>query len=150
MDTKRAMAQTSIEIAAPPETVWEVLSDAHEYGDWVVGTKHVLHADGDWPQVGTHLEYELGVGPVTVGDRTVVLESEPPRLLVLRAELRRFGAALIRLALESVDGGTRVVMDEGPVEGVIDKVHNPLTDEALKRRNEAALGRLKRLAEIRA
>ena len=144
------MAQTSIEIEAPPETVWEVLSDAVQYGDWVVGTKNIVHADGDWPQVGTHLEYELGVGPLTVGDRTVVLESEPPRLLVLRAELSRLGAAVIRLALERVDGGTRVVMDEGPIEGVIDKVHNALTDDALKLRNDAALGRLKELAEARA
>jgi uncharacterized protein YndB with AHSA1/START domain len=150
MDRTAAMGQTSIDIAAPPETVWAVLSDADEYGEWVVGTKNVVHADDHWPRVGTHLEYELGVGPLTVGDRTVVLESEPPRLLVLRAELRRLGAALIRLALEAVDGGTRVVMDEDPVEGIIDTLHNPLSDEALKRRNDAALGRLKRLAEARA
>ena len=73
------MAQTSTEIAASPETVWEVLSDADLY----------------------------------------------------------------------FDGGTRIVMDETPLEGLVDTLHNRLTDEALKRRNDVALNRLKRLAEAR-
>jgi uncharacterized protein YndB with AHSA1/START domain len=144
------MAQTSIEIEAPPDAVWSVLADAALYGEWVVGTQGVARADGSWPAVGAELDYELGIGPITVGDRTIVVESEPPRLLVLRAELKRLGAATIRLQLEPADAGTRVVMDEAPVEGAIEKVHTPLSDAALKERNDVALGRLKRLAEERA
>jgi uncharacterized protein YndB with AHSA1/START domain len=144
------MARASIEVAAPPDAVWDVLADPAAYGDWVVGTKHVVRADGEWPDVGSALEYELGVGPIGVGDRTVVVEVDPPRLLVLRAELRRLGAATIRIELERRDDSTRIVMEEAPVEGVLDAVHNPLTDEALARRNDAALDRLRALAEERA
>jgi hypothetical protein len=49
--------------------------------------------DLEWPQPGAELEYRLGAGPITIGDRTVVVESEPSRLLVLRAELRHLGPA---------------------------------------------------------
>jgi uncharacterized protein YndB with AHSA1/START domain len=143
------VARTEIHIDATPEEVWSVLADAAAYGEWVVGTKNVSAADGEWPRTGSVLEYELGIGPVSVSDRTTVVEAEPPRKLVLRAELRRLGAAAIRLELDPVGDGTRVVMDEEPVEGVVDALHTRVTDAALRRRNDLALGRLKRLAEER-
>src|SRR5919202_5793034 len=86
---ERAMARTEIEVAAPPEAVWSVLADAGAYGEWVVGTKNVARADAEWPEPGSALEYELGIGPISVGDHTVVVEAEPPRRLILRAELQR-------------------------------------------------------------
>lgn len=142
------MARTEIEIDAPPQRVWDVLADAPAYGEWVVGTKNIARADAEWPQPGSALEYELGVGPVSVGDHTVVVEADPPRRLVLRAELHRLGAAAIRLDLEPLGAGTRVTMDEEPVEGAVDTLHNPLSDAALTKRNDLALRRLKRLAEL--
>ena len=144
------MARVVAEIEAAPEVVWSVLADPTAYGDWVVGTKQVVRADTDWPAPGTSLEYELGIGPIAVGDRTVVVESEPPRVLVLRAELRHLGAAMIRLELEAHDETTRVVMDEAPVEGVVDALHTSVGDAALEQRNRVALERLRRLAEARA
>jgi hypothetical protein len=143
------MARTTIDIAASPDTARAVLSDADLYGESVVGTKEIVRADPEWPQPGAELEYRLGAGPITIGDRTVVVESEPSRLLVLRAELRHLGAATIRLD-EPAGAGTRVLMDEDPVEEAIGLAHNPLSDAALKRRNDLALDRLRRLAEARA
>jgi hypothetical protein len=40
-------------------------------------------------------------------------------------------------------------MEEEPVDGVAETVHTRVSDAALGRRNEVALGRLKRLAEAR-
>lgn len=143
------MASTTIDIAAPPEAVWSVLGDADAYGEWVVGTRSIARADAEWPSVDSALEYELGFGPIRIGDRTVVVEADPPRLLVLRAEFSHFGAASIRLQLERHADGTRVVMDEEPVEGLVETVHSRITDAVLGRRNEAALERLKRIVEER-
>jgi carbon monoxide dehydrogenase subunit G len=140
------MASTSIEVPAPPATVWNVLADPTTYGDWVVGTKSIGRTDPEWPAAGSVLEYEVGVGPISVGDRTVVVECDPLRLLLLRAEFSRLGAVMIRLRLEPYAAGTRVLMDEKPVEGIVDAVHNPLSDAVLKRRNDLALDRLKQLA----
>lgn len=144
------MAQVSVEVNASPDVVWSVLADAAAYGEWVVAAKQVARADTGWPAPGTELEYELGIGPVGLGDRTVVVESERPRLLVLRAEVGRLGAALIRLELEPRDEATHVVMEEVPVEGPVESIHTWLGDLALEQRNAVALSRLKRLAEERA
>jgi uncharacterized protein YndB with AHSA1/START domain len=143
------MAHVSIEMAAPREAVWRVLATPETYGEWVVGTKAIVRADADWPKEGTALEYELGVGLLTVGDRTVVVEVDPPRLLVLRAELKRLGSAIIRIELEERGRATLVSMDEAPVEGLVDSLHTSISDAALAKRNEVALERLRRLAEAK-
>jgi uncharacterized protein YndB with AHSA1/START domain len=144
------MARAEIEVAAPRETVWDLLADPGAYGEWVVGTQNVTRADGSWPAVGSALEYRIGIDPVSVGDRTSVVEARPPHSLELRAELQRLGAAAIRLELEPAGEGTRVVMYEEPVEGLAATLHTRLGDAALKARGDIALGRLKRLAEARA
>jgi uncharacterized protein YndB with AHSA1/START domain len=144
------VASNEIVVEAPPEAVWAVLSDGEAYGDWVVGTKAVSRVDAGWPGVGTAIDYELGIGPITVGDHTEVMESRRPELLVLRARFKRLGAAVIRLRLAPEGPGTRITMDEEPVEGLVEAVHNAVADAALGRRNDEALRRLKRLAEARA
>ena len=141
------MSVTTIEIAASPEQVWAVLAHAESYGEWVVGTNETSRADESWPQPGSVLEYELGIGPLTVGDRTVVVQADPPRLLVLRAEMDRLGSVSIRLELEPVGAGTRLTIDEEPIEGIAETLHTRLSDALLAYRNEEALRRLKRLAE---
>jgi len=143
------MARAEIDVAAPPETVWAVLAEPAAYGEWVVGTK-VTRADSSWPEVGSALEYRVELGPVRAGDETRVVEAEPPRLLVLRAELKQFGAAGIRLELQPSAGGTHVVMEEDAVEGLAATLRTQVSDAVLKTRADVALGRLKRLAEARA
>jgi uncharacterized protein YndB with AHSA1/START domain len=143
------MARNSIDVAAVPEKVWEVLADAGAYDEWVVGTKNIAGFDENWPEPGAELEYELGLGPLNVADRTIVLESDPPRTLVLRAEFRHLGAFMIRLELEALGAGTRVTMEESPAEGVLDATHTRVSDAALTFRNDVALDRLRALAEAR-
>jgi len=144
------MARSEIAVAAPPEMVWAVLADAGAYGEWVVGTRQVTLADAAWPEVGSTLEYEVGIDPVSVRDTTRVVEAEPPRLLVLLAQARELGAMTIRVELAPSGDGTHVVLDERPAEGLLDTLQNRLSDSALKVRNDLALGRLRRLAEDRA
>jgi uncharacterized protein YndB with AHSA1/START domain len=141
------MARNSIDVAAVPEAVWEVLADANTYGEWVVGTKNVAGSDASWPEPGAELEYELGLGPLSVADHTVVVEADAPRTLVLRAEFRHVGAFVIRLELEPLGGGTRVTMDESPVEGMLGA--RRVAEMALQLRNDIALARLRALAEAR-
>jgi uncharacterized protein YndB with AHSA1/START domain len=142
------MARAEIDVAAPPETVWAVLAEPGAYGEWVVGTK-VTRADASWPAVGSSLEFRVEVGPLGAGDRTRVVAAEPPRLLVLRAELKQFGAAGVRLELEPSAGGTHVVMEEDAVEGLVATLRTRVSDAVLKARADVALGRLKRLVEAR-
>src|SRR3954452_10905275 len=153
MSARAGQAQSGraeMHVAAAPEAVWAVLADAEAYGDWVVGTQHVARADVSWPEPGSALEYRIGAGPISVGDHTTVVEADAPHRLLLRAQFKHLGAFVIRLALEARDGGTHVVMEEEPVEGALETLHNPLSAAALANRNARALDRLKRLAEGRA
>ena len=124
-----------------------MIADPAAYGEWVVGTRAIVRADAGWPEVGSAIDYEIGIGRLAVGDHTRVVEADPPRRLLLRAELSRLGAAEIVLRLEPHDGGTRVVMEEHPVGGAAARLHSRLSDFVLARRNDEALRRLRRLAE---
>jgi len=92
------MARTTIQVSAPPEAVFAVLSDPFTYAQWVVGCKEIRRVDGDWPEPGATFHHSVGLGPITVRDTTSVEACEPGRRLVLRAgepqpEAMRFYAA---------------------------------------------------------
>jgi uncharacterized protein YndB with AHSA1/START domain len=141
------MARNEVVIGVRPERVFEVLSDASLYADWVVGAQTVRGADAEWPAHGSELEHSSGVGPVAIEDTTEVLESDPPRRLLLMANLGAVGSVRVELRLERVGDGTRVVMEEEPAEGAGAALHNPVADLALRGRNALSLRRLKELAE---
>ena len=138
---------TSILVHAPPERVFAVLADAGRYAGWVVGADDVRDADDEWPAPGAELHHSQGVRPLVLKDETRVVESEPPRRLVLHAEIEPLGTLLIELALEDEAGDTRLTMTETPHSGAVRLARNPLGDRLLAWRNGAALRRLKAIAE---
>ena len=143
------MALNEIEVAAPAEAVWDVLSDPRAYAEWVVGTKRVRGADDGFPAEGTRLYHTVGAGPLSLSDSTRVLASEPQRRLVLDARLGPLGAARVTVELVEHDGGTTVVLTEEGTRGP-NRVLASVGDLALRGRNLWSLERLKELAERRA
>jgi uncharacterized protein YndB with AHSA1/START domain len=143
------VARTTIDVAVPPERVFDVLSDPGSYGEWVVGSRHVRDAEDDWPAVGSRFHHSVGKGPFTIEDHTEVVEAEPPTRLVLSAKARPLGSARVELRLQPTAGGTRVVMVEHPENPVLRMVMGPLGAYVIRRRNDESLRRLKRLAERR-
>jgi hypothetical protein len=137
-------------IPASRSDVLDVLNDAHAYSEWVVGPRRVVTADPSWPRPGSSFVHEERVGPAEVQDETEMV-SEDPSTVVLCAKMRPFGAKLrIQIDLTDVDGGTRVVMDERPVEGPVAAIWNPVFDAAMWLRNVVALRRLSDLVVRRA
>jgi len=61
--------------------------------------------------------------------------------------MRPFGETAIELELEPEDTGTRLVMTEEPVEGLVEAAHGSVVDAALSARNEHTLERLRALVE---
>jgi uncharacterized protein YndB with AHSA1/START domain len=141
------MARTTTRIAATPDRVFAVLADAWTYERWVVGCKQIRTVDDGWPAPGATFHHSVGIGPLTVRDTTTVLESDPPRRIVLRARARPAGVARVEVELAEAGGGTEVVMQERPVSGPPALLHNPLQDRLIHRRNAESLRRLKQLAE---
>jgi uncharacterized protein YndB with AHSA1/START domain len=141
------VARNDTYIEAPPPRIWEVLSDPDSYGYWVVGSKHIRDADPAWPATGTRFHHTLGFGPLTANDHTVALESQPDRLLKMRAKARPLGTAIVTLRIEPEGSGSRVTMTEDPGDSLTAFVFNPLTHLAVRGRNVESLDRLRELAE---
>ena len=141
------MARNDTHIDAPPERVFEILSDPDNYGYWVVGSKRIRDADPGFPAVGTKFHHTVGFGPVEVDDHTSVLESHPPRRLKLQAKARPLGTATVTMEIEPENGGSRVTMIEDPGDRLTALVFNPLTHLLVRGRNVESLDRLRELAE---
>lgn len=141
------MAMNEIEIDAPPERVFAVLSDPERYEDWVMGTSETEGVGDAWPEEGSKLRWEAGVGPLKVSDYTEVVESDAPRRLVLRARMRPLGESMIDIHVDATDRGSRVTLFERPTEGLMKALDNPLSNAGLGARNVVSLDRLKAIVE---
>ena len=139
------MARNAILVDAPPEAVFEVLSDPRLYGGWVVGASTTLGVEGRWPEPGSLLRH---VQLLVLKDTTSVLESEPPRRLLLEVRARPLVVARVELELRPQAGGTHVTLDERPTGGLLAALPRALSDAMLHVRNRETVRRLKALAEI--
>jgi uncharacterized protein YndB with AHSA1/START domain len=143
------MAVSETHVAATPDEVFAVLSDRTRYGDWVVGTQKTVPAHGDWPEPGSALRYST-VGPLPLRDETVVLAADEPSRLVLRTKAGPFPDGEVVLEILPEDGGSRVRLQEGVANPVLNLLLGPVGHFLLARRNDIALGKLRRIAEGRA
>ncbi|HXH89388.1 MAG TPA: SRPBCC domain-containing protein [Gaiellaceae bacterium] len=141
------MPVTTIEIAASPDRVFEVLADARCYAEWVVGNQEVTGADPGFPAVGASFYPRVGFRPVVVDGKTTVLESERPHRLVLHARALPVADAIVALELEASGAGTVVTMREDPVGPAPLRLAQRIGEPLLHRRNVESVRRLKALAE---
>ncbi|MEV4619116.1 SRPBCC family protein [Asanoa sp. NPDC049573] len=142
------MARTEHTIAASAEQVFAVLANGWTYSDWVVGTAHIRDVDATWPEAGGQIHHKAGPWPLSLWERTVSLECEPPRRLVMRPRLWPFGEATVRITLTDADaGGTRIVLEEQFTGGPLLAVRNRVNDMVLSRRNAESLRRLANIVE---
>lgn len=154
------MAENEIHLEAPPEAVFAVLRDPLRYPDWVVGAKRIRDYDPDWPEPGSEFHHAVGAGPAEVKDKTSVVAADKAVIqpgtpgdgeLVLRARAMPLGVAMVRIIVceDSSAGrkGSRVVMQEKPIEGLGARLNNPVLEAAVHCRNAVSLWRLRRLVE---
>jgi hypothetical protein len=132
-----------------PTQVFDVLRDGRSYGYWVVGTRTIRDVDPGWPGVGSRVHYTIGYRPLRKDDVTVSNEYEPDHRLALEAHAWPAGTAGVVLTVEPEDGGSRVSIDETPLQGLAKTLHSPLTEVLIKMRNVETLRRLESLARRR-
>jgi hypothetical protein len=134
--------------SASPEQVFQVLSLPPTYAHWVVGARTVERHDAGWPAAGTRFEHTQGRWPVIIRDETESAGAEPPRRLELIVKARPVLVAHVILQLEPAGSGTRIVMEEKPMTGLLAPFVGWGPGAAATRlRNRISLKRLARLAE---
>ena len=144
------MSRNAITVDASPLTVYDVLSDPPSYEIWVVGNKSIRGYDESWPAPGSEFHHKVGFGPLAVKDKTVAVEADPGRRLVMVVRALPFIRATVSFTLEPDGSGTRVRMEERPRGTPWEQLWNPVLDRLTGLRNVETLRRLKRLAEVRA
>ncbi len=141
------MATNHTYVDASPEEVWEVLSEPRSYAHWVVGSSRTHKVEGRWPEKGAVFHHTQGFGPLGLSDDTEVIESEPPRSLVLEVRIRPFLIGRVEVGLEPHGEGTWLTMSENQFGGLLGRAAGLLAEPLLVVRNVESLRRLRRLAE---
>jgi hypothetical protein len=137
-------------INTTPDRVFAVLADGWTYSDWVVGTAHIRDVEPDYPTRGTAIHHNVGPWPFSVRDKSVVLDCEQDRMLLLRVRLWPMGEGRVRLNLTPMGiSATQVTMIEHFPKGPMRWLHGKVTDIGLHWRNKESLRRLADLATRR-
>ena len=139
------VARNTTHVDLAPEAVWEVLADPRMLANWVVGASRTRGMDGDWPQPGTVVHHSQ---MMVINDSTSVVASEPPRRLVLEARARPVAIMHVEVHLEPEAGGTRIVIEEWPIGGLVAHLPRGLAHVGIHLRNRESVRRMRWLAEI--
>jgi uncharacterized protein YndB with AHSA1/START domain len=143
------VARAEVDVAAPPERVFEVLLDPRYYGHWVMGAREIRGWDDDWPAIGSRFHHTQGKPPFTIKDHSVLEDMDFPNRFVLLAKARPAGTFRVNLHLSPNATGTHVTMIEEPGDRLTRMIINPGTRLVMKGRNKISLERLKDIAEGR-
>ncbi|MCL7491752.1 SRPBCC family protein [Streptomyces sp. MCA2] len=134
-------------IERSPEELWTVLADGSRYQDWVVGTADSRPVAGNWPEVGSMIEYTVRMGPWELCGHTVVRRSDPPQELELEVDSGRLGTARVAIEVRRWGQDSLVIVDEHPLRGPGGRLHNAGLDVLLQLRHRSMLSRLADVAE---
>jgi uncharacterized protein YndB with AHSA1/START domain len=101
------VVSSSIDIAAPPERVWEIVMDARRLGDWVTIHRKLLSAPTQPVREGAHMEQTLCLRGVNFKVRWELEECQAPRHAVWEGRGPARSHARTEYVLAAQDGGTR-------------------------------------------
>ena len=139
------MALNSIDIVAPQQAVWSVLADPRLYANWVVGASATRRIEGKWPAVGSVLHHTQALG---VSDITRVLESAPPRRIVMEARVGPLAIMKVSVELDGHGCETHLMLREEAVGGAVAILPKVCQDWLISLRNRESVRRLKELSEL--
>jgi uncharacterized protein YndB with AHSA1/START domain len=144
VDTREAPVRSrrEIEIAAPPEVVWDVLTGFDEWPQWNPDVKS-MSFDGP---VAPGSEFRWKAGPGTIV--STLERVEPPRFVSWRGRTMSI-KALHEWHLEPRDGGTSVQTEE-TFSGLLARLFRGQLQKRLDRSLDEGLAHLKSDAERRA
>ena len=132
----------SIDISAPPEVVWDVLT---RFGDWPKWNPDVKSMSFDGPvEPGSTFRWKAGPGTIV----STLEQVDPPRHVRWRGKTMSI-KAMHEWRLEPRDGGTHVETEE-TFSGLLARLMHGSLQKTLDRSLEQGLERLKRESERRA
>jgi uncharacterized protein YndB with AHSA1/START domain len=147
-----AKVHSTIEIATPPEKVWNVVMDPSRLQDWVTIHRRIDDVSDRPLREGSHMRQTMCLRGVNFHVRWRVAELRRPELTVWEGRGPARSRALIRQELHALDGGRRTrfaYLNEftppgGPVGAVASRV---LVGGISEREARLSLQRLRQIVE---
>jgi uncharacterized protein YndB with AHSA1/START domain len=142
--------RTTIELAASPQEVWDVIMDANRLDEWVTIHRRVGKVSDNPLVEGATMDQVLCLRGVPFKVKWTVKEAEPGKLAVMEGRGPARSKALIRDELEETEGGTKFVyVNEfnppfGPLGSAAQRV---LVGGIPEREAQTSLEKLKKLVE---
>jgi carbon monoxide dehydrogenase subunit G len=123
-------AAATVVVSAPPEAVWELVSDPERFGEWAELTEEVIRADKPLRLGSTYEERNVVLGPIKGTSRWTVVQHEAPRRQMHRGEGIALAASLdFFIELESAEQATQLTVGLryrpglGALGALIDRIH---------------------------
>lgn len=123
-------AAATVVVSAPPEAVWELVSDPERFGEWAELTEEVIRADKPLRLGSTYEERNVVLGPMKGTSRWTVVQHEAPRRQTHRGEGIALAASLdFFMELEAAEQATQLTVGLryrpglGALGALIDRLH---------------------------
>jgi uncharacterized protein YndB with AHSA1/START domain len=102
-----SLVTASIEIAAPPTAVWEMVMDPHRLGEWVTIHRRLLDCDEGAPREGFRMDQQIHMRGVSLDVHWTLAECRPGRLAVWEGRGPARSRAHSEYVLAAASDGTR-------------------------------------------
>jgi len=102
-----SVVSASIDIAVPPEQVWEMVMDPGRLDEWVTLHRKLLYADRGPPRVGYKMDQQLHLRGVNLEVHWQLVDCSPGERAVWQGRGPARSRAQTQYLLHAVDGGTR-------------------------------------------
>lgn len=135
-------SKREVEITAPPEVVWEVLTGFEQWPDWNPDVRSMSFAGPVAP--GSEFRWKAGPGTIV----STLEEVDRPRYIRWRGRTMSI-KAMHEWRFEPSNGGTRVETEES-FSGLLARLFRGSLQKTLDRSTESGLEHLKRESERRA
>lgn len=141
--------QHEVQIAAPPEEVYDLIADPDRLEEWVSIHVALLESTSEQLHKGSELTQCLRVAGQKFKVRWKVVESDRPRRLVWEGRGPVHSHAKVVNDLEPVDGGTRFsyINEYDLPGGRFGKMAGPMVKRVTAGELEESLDRLRKLVE---
>jgi uncharacterized protein YndB with AHSA1/START domain len=147
-----SVSETAVLAAAPPDRVWELISDTRRYGEWVARTDAVTRTDGSAAPGSTYDEVNPILGPWKARTHWTVTEYDPPRRqLHTSPDLPLVRRCDVVMELEPAGSGTRftLTLRAEPALGALGAAFARLMQPLVARDNRRTVERLRELTTLK-
>lgn len=100
-----SVVTASIDIAAPPEKVWNAIMDPSRLTEWVTIHRQLVHADSGPPRVGYRMDQQIHLRGVNLDVHWKLVDCVPCERAVWEGKGPAHSRARTDYVLRSVDGG---------------------------------------------